>query len=98
MRRPQYLKLLRYRSTIDEGHEASASYRDEGNFPASIWDAAPADQREGVRPRHMLFASPIIRLYAHDRLMKDDTSYRVVWARTYTRHTEALIEEEQEPA
>jgi len=98
MRRPFYLRLLRYHDGIDEGHEPCVNYLDEGSFPASIWAASASEQREGERPRHLLFASPKIRLAAQDRLTHEEKTYRVLWARSYTRHTEALIEEEEEPA
>jgi hypothetical protein len=98
MRRKEYLRLVRHTDSIDEGHEASASYRDEGTFSASLWAAGETDQREGGRKRAMLFASQKIKLNDDDRLVQGATTYRVVWARSFTRHTEALIEEEDTPA
>jgi len=83
---------------MNEQHETSVSYEDEGSFSASLWAAHNTDQRGGGKKRYMIFSSPQTTLNADDHLERKGTMYRVIWARNYTRHTEALIEEEDMPA
>ena len=94
MSRRQTVKLLKRGLTPDGNYALSASWEDAGSFEASLWPARKTGQREGRGEQYLLVAKAGIDLEAYDRIETAQRLYRVLWVRTFPKHTEALLEKE----
>ena len=95
MSRRQRVKRLKRGLTPDVHFALTAVYEDKGTFQASLWPAKKTGQREGLGEWYLLVAKPGIDLQAYDRIEGPQGLFRVLWVRSFPKHTEAMLEKEQ---
>ena len=95
MKGERELRLWKRSLGLDAGRNIAASYTDGGSFWARLWPAAYERRGDGGRPRFLLVGDNNPPIEEGDRIEEGLLRYRALRVRSFPKHVEALVEEEE---